>query len=338
MEKGVCMLFGSALYYVDLSNLELKTVPGNEPITDAYFCFDPQTGEPMGVTFNRENAKQYALGWTGTGFLISDDGLIATNRHVVDPIEPGELQKMMKYIFQRDKTISQRKVDELSERLRQMSGSGYLFSEEGKHQYELSSDSLRHFQNQVQILDQILNTGDFTVKKEVYMYAAFTGTRLEKGTADELIACSEALEVGEPAGTDGNDLGIIQIKKSQDIPKDAYVFKIPDEDIMDKPIPDNYDITVLGYNAGPLMQNMDKQRVIKPQAQHGKINNTSEKYKIGYDASIMGGSSGSPVLNSRGELVAVNNSKVKDEQGFAWGIRTKYLKELYEKVRNGNKK
>ncbi len=42
-------------------------------------------------------------------------------------------------------------------------------------------------------------------------------------------------------------------------------------------------MTVLGYNAGVTLQDMKLQDGIKPQAQHGKITNTSEEYRIGYD-------------------------------------------------------
>ena len=58
----------------------------------------------------------------------------------------------------------------------------------------------------------------------------------------------------------------------------------------------------------------------------------NEEYRIGYNASTLGGSSGSPVLNKKGQLVAVNNSGLADTQGFNYGVRTKYLKELLDKV------
>ena len=82
---------------------------------------------------------------------------------------------------------------------------------------------------------------------------------------------------------------------------------------------------------------MKLQEGIKPQAQHGKISNTSEKYRIGYSAQIIGGSSGSPVLNKEHNLIAVNNSGVSITQGFNYGVRTKYLKELLDNIRKKNK-
>ena len=80
------------------------------------------------------------------------------------------------------------------------------------------------------------------------------------------------------------------------------------------------------------MQDMNLQDGIKPQAQHGKITNTSEKYRIGYDVPTLGGSSGSPVLNKQHQVIAVNNSGFGQEQGFNYGVRLKYLIELIHKI------
>ena len=59
---------------------------------------------------------------------------------------------------------------------------------------------------------------------------------------------------------------------------------------------------------------------------------------MGYDASLLGGSSGSPVLNKEHKLVAINNSGLSQTQGFNYGIRTKYLIELIEKVQGKKNK
>ena len=58
----------------------------------------------------------------------------------------------------------------------------------------------------------------------------------------------------------------------------------------------------------------------------------NEKYRIGYNASTLGGSSGAPVLNKKGQLVAINNSGLANTQGYNFGVRTKYLYELLQKV------
>ena len=83
---------------------------------------------------------------------------------------------------------------------------------------------------------------------------------------------------------------------------------------------------------------MKLQDGIKPQTQHGKISNTSEKYRVGFDAPTLSGSSGSPVINKKHELVAVNNSGIGGTQGFNYGVRVNYLRELYDKLMKTTKK
>lgn len=332
MEKGVVMLFGVGRYYANLNVQDVTTANG-KPLT-AYFLWDEQ-GNFQGYTFDAQEAAQSTQSWSGTGFLISEDGLIATNKHVADPTPPEELAKFLKTAMQNQKDRNQQRADYLNVVLQSVGGYHNLTPED-KQTYQAVVDSVQYYQNQVRLLDKILNTGDFTIKKEISLYAAFTGNRVEN--YEDLIPCSQPRAVGEPGGVTENDLAIIQVKKKNEIPTDAFIFEVPEHDLMDEQIPDNYDVTVLGYNAGPGLQVLKYQDGIKPQAQHGKVSSNAEKYRIGYDANIIGGSSGSPVINNNGELVAINNSRSNEGVGLSWGVRTKYLKELLYGIRNNKSK
>lgn len=331
MENGVVMIYGAGVYYCDLKVSDVYAGPNQSPLV-AYFVYDKE-GKFIDYTFDETVARERGIHtWSGTGFLVSDDGLIATNKHVADPTPPEELAKLLKNKMQEQKDLNQQNVERLNDELQQIGGVGGLFDEQLRRLYVVKRDSVQHYQEQVRLLDKILNTGDFAIHKEIKLYAAFTGSRVY--SYEDLIPCSPPMAVGEPGGVEENDVALIRVNKKHEIPSDAFVFEVPENDLMDGEVPDNYEITVLGYNAGPGLQRMNYQDAIKPQAQHGKISDRSKKYVVGYDAPTLGGSSGSPVVNNKGELVAINNSGLQ-QQGFNYGVRTKYLKELLDQLKDG---
>ncbi len=332
METGVAMVIGMAKYSADL-NVPINMEDG-QILDKVWFVFDKE-GKLANVTFDKEKANQRI--WTGTGFLISDDGLMATNKHVVDGQLEEDPIKFLRVIMQQQKDEAQRNCDILNDKLQRLAAIGAVNQE-----FFETRNLLQKNQAYLRLYDKILNTADFKLNTRVHTYAAFTGTRLEYDEdgldISQLIPLSRPKAVGEPGGVLEKDVAIVQVANKQSIPKDAFVFDVPEEDLMDGEIPDNYEITVIGYNAGLGLQEMEVQDAIKPQAQPGKITNKSEKYRIGYSAATMGGSSGSPVVNNKGELVAINNSGVHLTQGFNYGIRTKYLRELLDEVQKKNAK
>lgn len=326
MESGVGLILVKRYFYVDLKLDGIK-IDGNPAV--AYFNYDENEKKISNLTFDPQKAT-YQYG-TGTGFLISEDGLIATNRHIANPITPDDVAVALKKHFQDQKDLYQDEANKLNDKLQILGGIGRLDSA-----YFNARAQLQYCLEQVRILDKIVNTGQYKVEVKCYNSIAFTNTQIED--EDDFISCSQPRAWGEPGGVNENDLAIIQIKKKQDIPKEAFIFNVPEKDLMDEKIPDNYEITVLGYNAGTRLQDMKSQNGIKPQAQHGKVSKNDHKYQIQYDAPTIGGSSGSPVINKQGQLVAINNAGVGGTQGFNFGVRTKYLKELLDEIQKNNDK
>lgn len=320
MEKGVVLIQANALYYVETG----FTNEDGEP-QRVFLKFDKDENI-NGVTFD-PSEKGVVLGHTGTGFLISKDGLIATNRHVADPLPPEGAEKLVKQAFLNTKEQLELKNDTLSDILRRL-GTLSLINDEAKMQYDNISKQQKQLHERIQAFDKLLTLGDFKVKVECQTSVAFVNSIIE--TWDDFIGCSLRIS-GEPGGVRENDLAIIQLKnKERDIPKDAFIFNVPQKDLMDNDIPEDYDITVLGYNAG--IQLADIKNGIHPQPQRGKVTMKNEKYRIGYNASTLGGSSGAPVLNKKGQLVAINNSGLVNTQGYNFGVRTKYLYDLLQEV------
>lgn len=324
METGVVLVQSRCSYYVETG----LTMSNGKPQC-FYFAYDENERKFSNGTFD-ESERPIQVG-TGTGFLISKDGLIATNRHVADPIPPEEASKLVKQLILSEKEGYETLNDSLNDVLRSI-GPLRMMHEQYQAMYEQTFKQQQMIQNYIHICDKILTLGDFKVKVDCQTSVAFVNSIIE--TWDDFIGCSLRAS-GDPGGVREKDVAIIQLKnKDRDVPQEAFIFTVPEKDIMDGDIPDDYDITVLGYNHG--IQLADIKNGIHPQPQPGKVTIKNEEYRIGYNASTLGGSSGSPVLNKKGQLVAINNSGLADTQGFNYGIRTKYLKELIDKVQ-GNK-
>ena len=328
MKTGVVLVLEQTNYYVDFEIDDIY-YGDHEPLK-CYFTYNQNTRSIDHITLDSE-LIQYNTA-TGTGFLISNDGMIATNKHVADPEIPQELaEKALRLYFQKLKDENQMKCEDISDTLN-VPGVAQL----GKNKYRQLFAELKYRQNQVRIMDKILNTGSFKVKKNTALYVAFTGTNIdpELRSLDGFVGCNHLISGDQGDQVTGNDVAIIQLRnKDKDIPSGAFVYEIPEKDVIDKQMPKNRRVTIIGYNAGFGLQHLELQNGIQPQIQSGEINNLSEKFRIGYDAGTLGGSSGSPVLNDDGMLVAVNNSGVGGSDSFNYGVRIKYLREIYEQVK-----
>lgn len=79
------------------------------------------------------------------------------------------------------------------------------------------------------------------------------------------------------------------------------------------------------FNLGPTLA-LTKEG-IKSQFNSGSISQrTSER--LMYSIPALPGSSGSPVVNLQGQLVAINFAGLNGTQSFNYGIRVKYLQKL----------
>lgn len=87
----------------------------------------------------------------------------------------------------------------------------------------------------------------------------------------------------------------------------------------------NDKLFLTGFNRGPsLAQTKDG---IKAQFNMGTVSQRASD-QIMYSIPALPGSSGSAVVNHKGQLVAINYAGVSTTQSFNYGIRVKYLKSL----------
>ena len=333
MKTGVALILEETIYSVDFGFGDDLLIDGH-PIV-AYFTYNPNLDKISNLTFNPNN-KRPAMS-SGTGFLISKDGLIATNKHVADPKIPQKLaEKELRKAILSMKIDKQTKANNIRDSLSILNvNNSYLKANE-------LYNNLKNYEKQVGLFEQILNMGNYEVKKHTSLYLAFTGTNIDPNlkSLDGFIECNHIISGDKGDEWDEKDVAIIQLRnRGKDIPKGAFIFNVPEKDVLGKEMPRNRKVTVIGYNSSFSFQNLEKQDGIQPQLQSGELNNLSEEYRIGYNINIVGGSSGSPVVNDNGVLVAVNNSHFGNTN-FSFGIRTKYLREILDQIlkKNENKK
>ena len=85
---------------------------------------------------------------------------------------------------------------------------------------------------------------------------------------------------------------------------------------------------MIGYNQGPILAHTESG--IKAQITQGNISQNTDDIQMMYSIPALQGSSGSPVLNQYGELVAINFAGISTTQNFNYGIKVNKLKELIE--------
>ena len=129
--------------------------------------------------------------------------------------------------------------------------------------------------------------------------------------------------------------------KSKQTPDGKYVFTVSDKDeeqgFVDKVkslfAPTDKDelqteqkLYMIGFNAGFTLSNTSQG--IKAQITSGTISQKPDNDKIMYTIPSLPGSSGSPVVNEYGKLVAVNFAGMTGTQSFNYGIQSKRIQQF----------
>ena len=353
--SGVVLIQNTYYYKITLSN--------NGFYSTNYVFSKLQDGELKNIShtisnnFNEVNDTIKSTTF-GTGFIISPRGTIVTNSHVINPTTNKNLiyQALIRYLKEQIDYCNQQ-LEETRNRLeifereirdnKKLDSQGYAMMMEGIQSSRKWIDTFTQYRNN-RIRDLSLSNFDVELCSEIKI--AYDGSHIT--SSNDLIDCFVVKDVPN------YDLGIIQIADGSNfwnvcklgeapkwsyeqmevgwsnihnagtiswftIPQDKYIFNLYNNETHND---EEIKLYMIGFNQGPTLALTNNG--IKAQITQGYISQNTDNIKIMYSIPALQGSSGSPVVNQYGELVAINFAGINGTQGFNYGIRVERLREI----------
>ena len=286
---------------------------------------------------------------TGTGFFVSEEGKILTNRHVAAPtITLSDTKKSVRALLDGMAEMVRAEMESMSEKYDELERSksdcysyneydgNYYVDNERLQQIEQHQTLLKEaYDGDIQMKDNIrtMDLSELKVEPVCELGVVYNNTYVTKIT--DFIPCV----VTSVSDKENVDLAMIQLKNKL-TPEGKHVFAVLDNEkqgFLDKfkslfvssdkdELQTDQKLYMIGFNAGFTLSNTSQG--IKAQITSGTISQMPDNNKIMYTIPALPGSSGSPVVNEYGKLVAVNFAGVTGTQSFNYGILIKRVKQF----------
>ena len=264
----------------------------------------------------------------GTGFFISPEGELVTNRHVVYPsIETRLIEKdINEYLGLIKGRIRSKIIETENEKakLADYYNSYYEWLDYDK-KAEIQ-DNYTSMKNDILEMEQDLQSLDFdpdytnTEMRRIFLGIAYDDTHVTSSKDfDECVPLRKS-------AIEEVDLAVIQLKNKT---TPDHVLKILSlTETKENTLKLNDPVFMIGFNHGFTLANTANG--VKSQFTQGQITQDPDQYSILYSIPTLPGSSGSPIIDQWGNLVAVNFAKTHDYQSFSFGIPLAALQSFYK--------
>ncbi|MDR3844142.1 serine protease [Hallella sp.] len=332
-KSGVVLILNEYYYTMKLPN-------GNT----LYFTGIDNDGslENLSADYNDIKGKRQTL--SGTGFFIDKQGTIMTNRHVAQPaIDKKAVKESYNSLVASLKAYFGAQMEELADQYRTLENQksdcvsfdfyGNAYQDEEKLQaITTQQGELEEQFNQLRDVRESMNDhvslDELQIAVVCEVGIAYNNTYV---TSSSDLLDKNPCVVTKVSGKEDTDLALIQLK-NKTTPEGAYVFntdgkadvglvaKVKDlfSSHNDEILQIDQQLYMIGYNAGPLLANT--KQGIQVQMTSGKVTQLPDGDRLLYSIPTVQGSSGSPVIDSQGRLVAVNFAKLAASDNFNFGI------------------
>lgn len=315
-----------------------------------YFTGIDKDGDLEGFTADEQEVKQHPGMLNGTGFFISDTGMLLTNRHVaateIDEKQlHANLQRIVRAVIMQCAYASQQleiQYDQLEQQRQQLIAYSQVHGTvpAAEMQQILTEQArLKQLYEQVMTTAQRMryntNLSDINLRVVCEIGISYDGVKVQS-PADFLQR--NPCQIVKISDKNDADLALLQLK-SKKTPANAHVFTFAGEgnkkffngDEGEEKLRIDQQLYMIGYNAGLVLATTEKG--ISAQMTSGRITQTPDGDRVLYSIPTVQGSSGSPILNEWGNVVAVNFAKLAGSDNFNFGIPVSRVREFLKDVR-----